>query len=124
MNLYKRPNPDPILQGHVKEFLVRSHSGKLKAIDGKKFLEDFKSYFPRYTFKSMRPIRWALFDLRIAGQPACSEDGLGYWWGETEEEAHETISSLRAKARSLREAADGMEAGIPAYFGHQARLQL
>lgn len=82
-----------------ENYMMKEHNGKDKAITSREIEAIFHCKGTK--------VREMVNELRCKGTPICS-CGSGYYYSETAEDIHETITHLNGRVKRIRAAKDGM----------------
>ena len=93
--------------------LQLSHRGRERAISA----EDLARYLSRQEAIPERAVRRAVHELRLRHIPVCSDPKIGFWWPESREDAAPAVANLRKQFQPIRDALEGLEAGLDETFG-------
>jgi hypothetical protein len=96
---------------HLKCF----HQGQHKAVSA-------KDLSVRFGIRE-RGIREMIHAMRAAHIPVCTDPAIGIWWPTSREDAQPAVTNLSKLFKPVREAKDGLEAGLLDLFG-QDQLEL
>lgn len=97
-------------QNRILRYLQYAHSGRDKAISARALSKQFGI--------RERGVREIIHELRVQHMPVCSDPAIGIWWPLDREDAKPAVDNLAKLFKPVREAKDGLEAGLDATFGN------
>jgi len=89
--------------------LKAHHGGQKKAVSVKELSVRFGVH--------ERGIRETIHSMRAAHIPVCTDPAIGVWWPTSRADAQPAITNLAKLFQPVREAKDGLEAGLLDVFG-------
>jgi len=92
---------------HLKHF----HQGQHKAVSA-------KDLSVRFGIRE-RGIREMIHAMRASHIPVCTDPAIGIWWPTSRQDAQPAINNLAKLFQPVREAKDGLEAGLIEMFGQE-----